>query len=340
MKGKKNNISKILCSVFLTVALLFGNAYPQTVKTARASTPFIVLSCYRSTLNIGQELQLIAVTSDLSFPAFSSSSSSIASVDTYGKITAKKAGTCKIKAKSGKSETYCEITVRKTSITLNSNNISLEKGETFSLKATTSNKSTPTFRCNKKSVALIEENGKITALKPGEAVITIKADQTEVYCRVTVKKPTITLNKTSATLYRNQTVALSAKISNNTEPVWSTSSKKTASVSEKGTVTALKHGKATITVKADGVSKKCTITVKSPKITLSAKSLTLTVGEKKTITADVSSGNAPVWSSSNSSVAGVNQKGRINARKKGTATIKVKEDGTTASCKVKVKAKS
>ncbi|MCH5267890.1 MAG: Ig-like domain-containing protein [Lachnospiraceae bacterium] len=336
MKTKKLRISKILCSLFSAVALLLCSIVPPNTQTAQASAPLIILSCYRSTLNIGQELQLVAVTSDWSFPSFSSSASAIASVDAYGKIKAKKAGTCKIKAKSGKSEAYCEITVRKTTITLNSSSVSLEKNETFSLKATTSNGSTPVFRCNKKSVALVEETGKITAIKPGEAVITVKADQTEVYCRITVKKPTITLNKTTATLYRNQSVALSAKISNSTSPVWSSSAKKVATVSEKGVVTAQKHGKATITVKADGVSKKCTVTVKSPKITLSAKNVTLSPGKKKTITATVSSGNTPVWSSSKSAVASVNQKGVITAHKKGTATIKAKEDGTIVSCKVKV----
>jgi uncharacterized protein YjdB len=36
-------------------------------------------------------------------------------------------------------------------------------------------------------------------------------------------------------------------------------------VDEEGNITALKKGTATITVKVDGVSKTCKVTVKSPK---------------------------------------------------------------------------
>lgn len=336
MKKLKKRMARSLCAIILAFTLAGGVLSPLQ-QSAQAAAPLILLSCYQTTLHINQELQLIAVTSDLSFPSYSSSASSIASVDAYGRIHAKKAGNCKIKVKSGKSEAYCQIQVRKTVITLNQSSVSMEKNASVNLKAKTSNGSIPTFRCNKKSVALVDEQGKITAVKPGEAVITVKADQSEVYCRVTVKKPTITLNKASVSLYRNRSVRLSAKVSNGTVPSWSCNAKKIATVSENGTVTAKRHGTATITVKADGVSKTCKIKVLSPKITLSATKLTLKPGKKKTLIAKVSSGNAPVWSSSKSSVASVTQKGVITAHKKGTATIRVKEDGTCVSCKVQVK---
>lgn len=61
-----------------------------------------------------------------------------------------KAGTCKIKVKSGKSETYCQIQVVPTTISLNKTALSLEKQQTFQLTARTSNHSVPTYRSNKK----------------------------------------------------------------------------------------------------------------------------------------------------------------------------------------------
>lgn len=88
--------------------------------------------------------------------------------------------------KSGKSETYCQIQVVPTTISLNKTALSLEKQQTFQLTARTSNHSVPTYRSNKKSVALVSSTGLITALKPGSATITIKADQTEQHCQVTV----------------------------------------------------------------------------------------------------------------------------------------------------------
>ena len=49
---------------------------------------------------------LSAVTSDLSYPSFTSSASSIASVNVYGVITAKKAGKATISIKSKYSDDY------------------------------------------------------------------------------------------------------------------------------------------------------------------------------------------------------------------------------------------
>jgi len=328
---KHTSVNRTFFIMVLIAALLTGLFAPAMVRHSGAASPFIILSSYRSSLKIGQEMVLSAVTSDLSYP------SSIASVNVYGVITAKKAGTCKIKVKSGKSETYCQIQVVPTTISLNKTALSLEKQQTFQLTARTSNRSVPTYRSNKKSVALVSSTGLITALKPGSATITIKADQTEQHCQVTVVKPTITLSQTAASLFRGQNISLRASISNKTVPTWSSSARSIAVVSDSGVVTAKKHGTATIAVKADGVTRTCKITVKSPTIKLSASKLTIKKGKRKTLTAKVSSGNAPTYSSSNSSVASVTKKGVISARKKGTATIKVKEDGTTVSCKITVK---
>lgn len=302
----------------------------------QAAAPIILLSEYSKTMKIGDEFYLKAITSNLSKPSFKSSSSRIASVNSYGLITAKHAGTCWITVKAGTSETFCHITVTKTKISLNQSKLSLERGEAFSLKAKTSNGSKPIFRCNKKSIVLITDSGQITALKPGEAVITVKADQTEVYCYVTVRKPLITLNKTSHRMYRGQSFQLSASVSSGIAPVWKTNKKSVATVTENGKVIAVKHGTAAITAKIDGVSKSCMITVCSPAITLSCKECRVKVGKKKKLTAKVSSGNKPVWSSSKSSVAVVDQSGNVTAKKKGTALIRVKEDGTTALCVVQV----
>lgn len=335
MRKRTFNIVKILIPFLLIVCCMAGMIGYSAVHS-KAASPWIILSSYKTTLHIGQEFHLTAVTSDLSFPSFSSTGSSIASVDAYGRITGKKAGTCKIRVKSGKSEVYCQVQVLKTEVSLNKTSVSLEKNQSFHLIATTSNGSTPVFRCNKKSVALVSEDGWITPIKPGDAIITVKADQTEVICRVTIRKPTITLNKTNLTLYRCQKQTLSATISNKSTPQWSSSAKSVATVSDNGVVTAVKHGTATITVKADGVSKTCKVTVKSPTIKLSASKLSIKKGKKKTLTATVSSGNTPTWSSSNSAVASVSAKGVVTAKKKGTATITVKEDGSSAKCKVTV----
>lgn len=59
-------------------------------------------------------------------------------------------------------------------------------------------------------------------------------------------------------------------------------------------------------------------------------------GEENRLPDSTISGTSIVWSSSNSNVATVNQKGRVTAKKAGTATITAKCGQASVSCKVKV----
>ena len=54
------------------------------------------------------------------------------------------------------------------------------------------------------------------------------------------------------------------------------------------------------------------------------------------MSAKVSSGNKPEWSTSNSNVATVDSEGKITGIKKGRAYIYAKEDGTKVKCTVYV----
>lgn len=257
---KQSKIHSLL-AICLALSLFFSSAIPAQPVSAAAKAPLIVLTAYSRTMKIGQEFRLHAITSNLSIPSFSSSKRSIASVDSTGLITAKKAGSCKISVKSGKSIAYCNITVSKTNISLNKKAISLEHGETFKLTAKTSNGSIPTFKTNKKSVATIGENGKITAMKPGEATITVKADQTQVQCKVKVKKPVITLSAKKYTLNPGESKNIKAKVSSGLDPTWSSSKSSVAFVDQSGNVTAVKSGTTTIKAKLDGIIATCVITV-------------------------------------------------------------------------------
>ena len=288
---------------------------------------FVVLSNYEKTMAIGEEYYLIAITSNGKKPSFSSSSSSVASVNTYGKITAKKAGSATITAKIKGGEASCKITVQKTSIWLSAKNISLENGGRAILRADTSNGHPVTFKSSKRSVATVDENGTILAKKPGSATITVAADKSTATCKVTVKKPSVKLNKSSASLFRRETLSLSVTSTSKSKPKWKSSKRSVATVSETGKVTAVKHGTATITVTVDGVSKTCQITVKKPEISFASESITLRIGERCRAKATVSSGNKPEYASSNNNVASVDANGTIYAKAAGKAYIYAKEDG-------------
>ena len=119
-------------------------------------------------------------------------------------------------------------------------------------------------------------------------------------------------------------------------------------VSQNGTVTAKAAGTANITVSTiNGQTAVCKVTVKSNKIavksvTLSLKKTTLGVKEKFTLKATVKPSNATnrkvKWTTSKSSVATVNSKGVVTAKKKGTAKITATADGKKAACTITVKA--
>lgn len=134
---------------------------------------------------------------------------------------------------------------------------------------------------------------------------------------------------------------------------WSSSNTKIASVSSNGVVKGMKKGKAVITGKLKGTSKKvrCTFTIYNTKnsLELSHANMTLTAGEQETIGVDIcrvdQTSTDPSWvtfSSSNSSVASVDAKGRVKAKKAGTVTVraKLKKTYKSATCKVTVKKKA
>lgn len=329
MKNKR-----FLCFLLAFLIICYQLTFPHITRAD--SFPLVVLSTYQQTLQVGDEFPLLAVTSNGKRPTFHSSNSKVASVNSYGLVTAKSPGSTKITAKISGAEGSCRITVSKTEIRLNYRRIALEHGEHCKLSAETSTGHLAVFRTNKKSVATVDPDGTITAQRPGEALITVSCDKTSVTCKVVVKRPIIRLDKTRIRLYRGQTFLLTPDISSHLRPKFRSNRKSVALVSDTGRITAVKHGYALITVSLDGVSKICEVTVESPTICLNASELTLNLGQTYQLKADVSSGATPAYSSSNSNVASVNKDGMIRTHKCGSAIITVSEDGTKERCRITV----
>jgi len=136
----------------------------------------------------------------------------------------------------------------------------------------------------------------------------------------------------------------------NKELIWSSSDSSVVSV-DNGLINALNEGKATITVKSkDGYkssSAEITVVKKSPVVHVTSVSfnettLDLLTGDHSTLSATVLPSNASDksvnWSSSNESVATVNNKGKITAVSAGQAiiTVTTTDGGLTASCTVNI----
>nr|MBP3598956.1 Ig-like domain-containing protein [Eubacterium sp.] len=222
---------------------------------------FVILTTYRKTVNIGDEFYLGAITSNGSFPKWKSSNSKVASVNTYGLVTPKKAGKAKITAKISGAEASCTVTVKKTTISLSKKTVTLEHDETYRLRAQTSNGSSVTYRSKKTSVASITDDGVIRGEKPGSTTITVMADNTKVTCRVKVKKPTIRLSSTKLKLKEEEEHKLSATTSSGLEPTWRSTKPSVADVDDEGNVYALKPGTTRICVSLDGTKKYCSVRV-------------------------------------------------------------------------------
>ncbi|MCC8106710.1 MAG: Ig-like domain-containing protein [Clostridiales bacterium] len=162
--------------------------------------------------------------------------------------------------------------------------------------------------------------------------------------------PTITVNATSIKLKKKQsTTALkvSGLAAGDSVVSWKSSNTKIVTVSSKGKITAKnKAGTAyiTITLKS-GKTQKIKVTVqksavKTTKITVDSKKVSLKKGKTYTIKATISpitSVQKVTYSSSNKKVATVSSKGKITAKKKGTATITVKSGSKKVKIKVTVK---
>lgn len=205
---------------------------------------------------------------------------------------------------------------------------------------------------SKKSVATVDKNGKITATsKEGTAVITVTlASKKTAKVTVTVKMiRTTKLTKVPKTLSlttgKKYTLKPVVTPSNSQEKVtYKSSNTKIATVSSTGVITAKKVGKVTITVQSGKQKATVTLTVKKAPALKAIKNVptkkTITKGKTYTLKPKLYPSGAIAkitYTSSNKSVATVDSKGKITAKKKGTAVITVKAGKFTAKCKVTVK---
>ena len=253
-----NIIKKFLISL-LTICITFAvNIKPSL---ADSYINFILLSDYSITMNIGDFTYLSAITSNGKRPTYKSSNSSIASINAYGKIVAKKSGEVTITVKASQTEAYCTVKILKTTITLNKTSISMDCGRRFRLIATTSNNSSVKWKIDKRSIASIDSKGYITAKKPGTAIVTVTAGDSSVTFRVEVKKPTIKLNRTRITLNPGQRFILKATISSGKAPTWKSTRKSIATINNKGMIKAIKPGITIISASVDGTTKDCYVVV-------------------------------------------------------------------------------
>lgn len=246
-----------------------------------------------------------------------------------------------------------------TGISLSKTSVILTEGDEIALTVTVNpdnatNKNV-IWKSSDKSVAAVSD-GKVIALKAGVATITVTtedANKTAACQVIVVSKVTpvaeVSLDKTSIELIEGDEITLVAKINpdnaTNKNMIWNSSNNNVAIVSD-GKVVALKAGTSTITVTTEDGNKTATCEVRViaeavpvAGIRLDKNSAEMYVGDQIMLTATVTPENATdktvTWSSSNNSVATVNN-GKITAVSVGNATITAQIGGIKSECSVTV----
>lgn len=346
---------------------LGGVAYCKLTVTQPATG--LILNFSEKTIYIGSKFTLEASVSPSSATnlnvTWKSSNDKIATVSKTGEVAGLQGGVVIITCTTveGGYVATCVVTVREsvTTVKLDYETYYLGVGKNFKLTATvateTATNQNVVWTSSNEDVATVNQKGKVTGIKTGYTTITATAldgSDVEASCEVRVVNAveSITISDNYVSLYVGDTEKLKVTIrpSNATfkSATWSTSDATVAIVDDRGVITALKAGTATITAAAqDNSGKKviCAVAVydrvPATSITLQDKSLTMVAGEEKVVQIvlnPTTSTDKVTWSTDNPAVASVNKTtGRITARATGKAYITVMTDsGKTASIEVTV----
>lgn len=253
--------------------------------------------------------------------------------------------------------------VKVSSIKLNATSKTLYNGKSTTLKATVfpinaTNKSL-TWKSSNTKVATIDKNGKVKALKVGNATITATStdgSNVSAQCKIKVvqRVTKIKLNKSIINLSKKgKTAKLKATVlpnnAYNKSVTWKSNNTKVVTVDKNGKIKATTN-KGTTYVNAiakDGRKIRTRILVvvgkKVKKITLNKTSVTLNRGAKnrtfqlkKAIKNKNATYKGVSWYSSNKNVATVNSNGKVTIKHRGKVVITVKaKDGSNKSAKCK-----
>ena len=185
-----------------TYAETFANENNIKFTNREVNASKVELNESQITLNKGDTYNLImSVTPDDFTDAvtWKSTDTDVVTVTETGVIKAVGTGTATIKLTVGNVSTSCRITVLQpvTSISLDRSSLSLDSSDNYQLSAyiypsTASNKNV-VWESSDPSVATVDDNGMVTALKKGTAKITVKAmdgSNVSASCTVTVKNTT------------------------------------------------------------------------------------------------------------------------------------------------------
>lgn len=201
------------------------------------------------------------------------------------------------------------------------------------------------------NIATVDNLGKATGVNPGSVSIiatTTSGKKASITIIVQEAPKRIAFKVVSKTIALDEKYSQQAIIDDGTRSdvtiTYKSSDASVATVSDSGKITLKKTGKATITAELfNGLKASYELTVKKAPNSVSLKSTSITMKVKenytlKPVIPSDSYSSKYTFSSSNSSIVTVDSKGKLIAKKPGTATITIKtHNGKKVTCKVTVK---
>lgn len=255
-----------------------------------------------------------------------SSDKSVAKVNSFGEVTAKKKGDATITAYIGEQVLECKVHVNEPE--MSSKKMYILKGEKDYLDLKGTYEDVEWSSSNKK-VATVSKWGVVKAIKVGKTTITAKVGDSKYTCKVFVEENK--LKKTSMKVVVKGKMAIGVK--KKTKIIkWSSSDKKIATV-KNGVVTGKKEGTVVIKAKSKHLTYTCKVKVENPYW------YTNSISVHKGSRYDLRLYNTtlkPKWSSSNKKIATVNAKGEVVGKREGKAVITANVGGRKFNCKVNV----
>lgn len=259
-------------------------------------------------------------------------------------------------AQGVKGSCIATVTNIATSISLPSSSVTINRGESRVLNATTSpagNDSIVKWTSSNESVVTVDQNGLITAVGIGTATIMVQTDNgLGASCTVTIKAPATSINYVN----NNIKVALGEtyKLSTVVSPADSTDcitfregDNDIVNVYSDGRVYAKSVGTTYVTATTtSGKTAKCYVTVvnETLDLELSENGHSMNIGDSFTLSAiiipDNASNKSIAWSSSNPTIAEVSADGVVTANSAGKTIIRAESyNGIIKCCEITVSGK-
>lgn len=280
----------------------------------------------------------------------------VATVDNDGTVTGIGSGTTTVKATCDGKSAYATIKVNTVEVSgIKFDNVSAISPSdfTFKLSATViplnATDKTIIWKNSNDSVATVTQSGEITTKKAGETIITAFAGSysDSMTLKVTDRQPdSLMLDTRILTLDPEVSKTLIATvypIEMNWVKSWSVNDKSIIDVDSQGKVSALKAGKATVTVRTGNQSASCLIIVNPIEVSMVSinhDSISVNIGEKKQLEATVYPSNASdktiKWESLDSGIAKVSKNGTVAGVSEGKTFIIATSGTKSAICEVTV----